>query len=511
MEEMDGDAVKHRTRHSGRRAIILPLALLVLGLLAVLAAQVVFRSNADVAAVQAAEAALKARLAAEAGVQKVIAVLQANPSDEDLARKTNQPVGRIDMDAWYDNRDYFYGQIVQGAVSSFSSGVQGETVADKPSWSNPATWRFSIVGNDPLAQASNLTAIRYGVTDEASRLNLNTATRQQLTTLIQVVLRNQQVNADDLVKAIDYWRSAVPEDRLDEAEEAYYQMLDHPYAVKHEPFDSVEELLMVRGITGQILFGEDWNRNGMLDANENDGDASFPPDNANSQLDVGLYPFLTVRSSEPNTSNLNRPRVYLNQGGALTSDKLPPGTTEAQVLAINLAKTRASLKTPLDLVIGDGEHEPAFGKEDLDAVLDDYTTVKAQTRDGLVNVNTAPVEVLQAIGFTEDEARRIVTTRASLAGKDKATLAWLIQQGVLDMERLNDPKLFNCLTARAFQFRVESIGFADHIGAFCRLEVIIKMNGRICQIASWRDLSGLGLGWPVRSRPEGSTLARTSY
>ncbi len=506
--------MNHKTRHSGRRAIILPLALLVLGLLTVLAAQVVFRSNADIAGVQAAEAALKARLAAEAGVQKVIAVLQGCASCDDQARKTDQPVGRIDMDAWYNSRDYFYGQIVQGAVSSFSSGVQGEVVADKPSWSNPATWRFSIVANDPLAQASNLTAIRYGITDEASKLNLNTATRQQLTTLIQVVLRNQQINADDLVKAILYWRSPAKDGEQDEAEDAYYQTLDHPYAVKHAPFDSVEELLMVRGITGQLLLGEDWNRNGVLDTAENDGDASFPPDNSNGQLDPGLYPFLTVWSREPNNSNTNRPRVNLNMGGndpRKLLDSLPEYYTDAEKTAIGVAQSRGSLATPLALLINGPEDGSGFSKDDLPRILDDLTTSKAQSFSGLVNVNTAPVEVLQAVGFTEDEAHRIVTTRASLAGKDKTTLAWLIQQGVIDMERLNDRKLFNALTARAFQFRVESIGFADHIGAFCRLEVIIKMNGRVCQIASWRELSGLGLAWPVRGRQEGTTVARTSF
>ena len=64
--------------------------------------------------------------------------------------------------------------------------------------------------------------------------------------------------------------------------------------------------MMVRGMTGPILFGEDWNRNGILDANENDGDTSFPPDNGDGQLDRGLYPFLTVWSSESNSSNTNK-------------------------------------------------------------------------------------------------------------------------------------------------------------------------------------------------------------
>ena len=122
--------------------------------------------------------------------------------------------------------------------------------------------------------------------------------------LIAFVIRNQQVNADDLAKAILYYRTKPKGGQLDETEEAYYQALDHPYSVKYAPFDSVEELLMVRGVTGQILFGEDWNRNGVLDANENDGDNLFPPDNSDGQLERGLYPYLTVWSSEPNTNQL---------------------------------------------------------------------------------------------------------------------------------------------------------------------------------------------------------------
>ena len=138
---MERHAVTSRKRHPGRRGIILPLALLVLGLLTVLAAQVVFRSNADIAAVQAAETVLKARMAAEAGIQKVIAVLGSGSSATTgtLAVATSdQPRGRIDMDAWYSNPEYFYGQIVQGAYSSGSSGVQGEAVPTTISWSNPS-------------------------------------------------------------------------------------------------------------------------------------------------------------------------------------------------------------------------------------------------------------------------------------------------------------------------------------------------------------------------------------
>jgi len=61
-----------------------------------------------------------------------------------------------------------------------------------------------------------------------------------------------------------------------------------------------------------VLFGEDYNRNGLLDPNEDDGDESFPPDNADGELYRGVEPFLTVWSREMNVSNDRRPRVNLN-------------------------------------------------------------------------------------------------------------------------------------------------------------------------------------------------------
>jgi type II secretory pathway component PulK len=508
--------MRRRPTQPDRRGLILPVALLVLGLLTVLAAKVVFRSNADIAAVQAAEAALKARMAAEAGVQKVIAVLQGSPGDSGvIGASADQPRGRADMDAWYDNPDYFRGLIVQGATAGGSSGVIGDALPGKVSFSNPATWRFSVVASDPLALANDAAAIRYGITDEASKLNLNVCTQDQLARLITFVVRNQQVNADDLAKAILYYRTKPKDGQLDEAEEAYYQALDQPYSVKYGPFDSVEEVLMVRGMTGQILFGEDWNRNSFLDGNENDGDNLFPPDNSDGQLERGLYPFLTVWSSEPNTNNSNKPRINLNTSNMVElRKKLPDYYTEEEKNAIIEAVTGRSLTSPVELFTG--ENAGIFSPEAMAGILNDFTTSKTKTltgektMNGMVNVNTAPVEVLVAIGFTEDEAHSIVTARSSLTPEDRTSIAWLVGSGVIDTERLGDPDLFKYLTARAYQFRVESIGFADHVGTFCRLEVVLKMKGRTCQVAYWRDLSSLGLGWPVHGQ-EGSSFALNTH
>ncbi|HEY4261374.1 MAG TPA: hypothetical protein VGM98_14500, partial [Schlesneria sp.] len=55
-------------------------------------------------------------------------------------------------------------------------------------------------------------------------------------------------------------------------------------------------------------------RNGLLDPNENDGDASPPLDNHNGVLDHGWVAFLTAHSRESNLRADGRPKIHLNNG-----------------------------------------------------------------------------------------------------------------------------------------------------------------------------------------------------
>src|SRR6185436_11672544 len=73
-----------------------------------------------------------------------------------------------------------------------------------------------------------------------------------------------------------------------------------PRECKNTNFESIDELRLVYGGTLEILFGEDVNRNGILDANENDGDVSLPPDNRDSRLDPGILEYVTVYSRQMN-------------------------------------------------------------------------------------------------------------------------------------------------------------------------------------------------------------------
>ena len=108
----------------------------------------------------------------------------------------------------------------------------------------------------------------FGLVDEASKLNLNTATADMLAMLPGMTV--------EFAAAIVDWRDNDSTPSENGAEDEVYQRLDPPRRCKNGPFESIDELRLVYGATPELLHGEDANRNGILDANENDGDVSLP-------------------------------------------------------------------------------------------------------------------------------------------------------------------------------------------------------------------------------------------
>ena len=81
---------------------------------------------------------------------------------------------------------------------------------------------------------------------------------------------------------------------------------------RNQPLDTLEDLLVVPGITIDLLYGEDANRNNLLDRSEDDGSITMPPDNEDGLLEPGLASMLTVSSRESNLTLEGLPRVNLN-------------------------------------------------------------------------------------------------------------------------------------------------------------------------------------------------------
>jgi type II secretory pathway component PulK len=96
--------------------------------------------------------------------------------------------------------------------------------------------------------------LSYRLTDESGRLNLNRATREVLDRLLEQA-GVEKSERDVIVDSIQDWRDPNEEHRLNGAESDYYLGLPVPYRSKNADFDSVDELLQVRGVTRELLYG----------------------------------------------------------------------------------------------------------------------------------------------------------------------------------------------------------------------------------------------------------------
>jgi hypothetical protein len=97
-------------------------------------------------------------------------------------------------------------------------------------------------------------SFEYTITDEDGKLNINNATQVQL----KAVFLESGVEVEDVDEIVDSildWIDTNDLHRLNGAEEDYYQSLDQPYSCKDAPFETIEELLLVKGMTPEIFFG----------------------------------------------------------------------------------------------------------------------------------------------------------------------------------------------------------------------------------------------------------------
>lgn len=165
--------------------------------------------------------------------------------------------------------------------------------------------RFSVIAPlGPDDTPSDAQPYRFGVTDECGKINLNTLMKLdssgQKAHDILMMLPNM---TEDVANSILDWLDADDDPRNDGAESDYYSSLNPPYRAKNGPLDSLEELLLVKGVTPQLLFGNDRNRNGILDPEEDDG---------SGVVDQGWSAYLTIYSRELNVDASGNPRIYVN-------------------------------------------------------------------------------------------------------------------------------------------------------------------------------------------------------
>jgi type II secretory pathway component PulK len=260
---------------------------------------------------------VQARVLADSGIELAAAYLGDQSEEAD--------------DNFYHNPDLFQSVLMRG------------TDEDVPRYRG----RVSLVAG--IENDSTATEIRFGLIDESAKLNLNAlvaagsgddanASENAAATTpgsagesededeAELALEEQLSDEEQARNRLMFLPGMTEEiadailDFIDEDDEAreygsesdYYAGLDPPYEAKNAPLDSLDELLLVDGVTPELMFGIDTNRNGLIDASEQ---AQF----GDSSSDVGLQesPFgwsmyLTLYSRESNLRADGTARLHLN-------------------------------------------------------------------------------------------------------------------------------------------------------------------------------------------------------
>ena len=351
---------------------------------------------------------------------------------------------------------------------------------------------FWFIGRDnDNSDTSSPTEPYFALVDEASKLNLNTATQAMLEALPGMTT--------DFAAAIVAWRSTNAQ-TSGIADNSYTQ-LDPPRHVKGGPFETVDELRLVYGSTLDLLFGEDPNRNGVLDANENDGEQSAPRDDQDGHLLAGITEYVTVYSRLPATSASGSRRLDIRtqQSRAQLRQRLTQRGITAQRATQILARAGNNTFTSVaDFMLATQMTADEFVLVHTDLTATTNTT-GAQT--GLVNVNTASAAVLACIpGIGPDSAPAVVAYR--LANPNSLTsFAWLTQ--VLTPANLRAAGPY--ITDQTYQFSADIAAIGRNGRGYCREKVVFDVTGTTPRIVYRQDLTAYGwaLGATVRQNPPG--------
>lgn len=320
----------------------------------------------------------------------------------------------------------------------------------------------------------------FGIRDEAARVNLNTATREMLLKLPDMTA--------EMAAAIVDWRDSDDEVSPGGAESEYYLLLDDPYYSKNAPFETLEELLLVRNASIELLLGEDRNRNGVLDANENDGDAGDPPDDRDGRLDRGLLPYLTVFSREPNQTSAGEARVNVNDPDDRALEQLLEDALDSPraVEVMALIRGERPFRNLVDFYLRTRLTAAEFAK-----VADGITASRERVLAGLVNVSTAPREVLLCLPELEEGDVTELLARRGAPDTDLSTIAWVADA----LPREKAVAIGDLITCRSFQYSVDIVAVSGDGRAFRRYLAVVDAAASAPRVIRWTDLTPLG--WPL--------------
>ena len=328
-----------------------------------------------------------------------------------------------------------------------------------------------------------------GAADAHAKLNINRLSRESLLELDGMT--------EDMADSILDWIDEDDEPRELGAEEGYYASLPSPYAPRNLAFRSLQEVELAAGVTPELVRGEDWNLDGVLDPNEDDGDLSWPPDNADGVLDAGWSALVTASSVEPSRAASGEPLLDLKSATeaellarAPTIDALQARTILAHALTEG-ARVEDFISRPLSQLAQQTGQPNAQAVRDLrDAdlrlLLDEATalTLTSGPVPGRVNINTVSRGALERLtevppGLAE----------ALLQARDARPTGYVHLMDLLEIQGVNRQRLVSLsrhVGVASGAYSLTSVGRDTGTGAEVRLSATLDASALPVQITEMR-------------------------
>ena len=114
---------------------------------------------------------------------------------------------------------------------------------------------FDIVNRTDIKLENG--SITYTIRDENGKISVNSASKNTLDKLLQFSGVEDKIERSTISDSILDWIDTDKNHRLNGAEDDYYRTQNPPYYAKNGPIETIDELLKIRGMTEEILYGSE--------------------------------------------------------------------------------------------------------------------------------------------------------------------------------------------------------------------------------------------------------------
>lgn len=434
-----------------------------------------------------------------------------------------------------DRTKYYY------AAKAGLERIIAETLQDETGYDSlDEDWASEITGEIQDGTSSNTLAYSIKITDEAGKVNINTADQDMLTGLLGMAGLDEE-NSQLLAQAIIQKRN-------------------------EKKFRTVLELANVEGMTEELLYGTQ---------TQTTADGEGTTENIRSATDEdeesmrGLVDLVTVYSVDKNVDSEGQPRVNINSADQQQISQISDengqqvfSNDEAQMvidyrdeegeyesvgdLLDTSAVSQSLFDNIKDQISVDEEKAEQEGKinintadsgelaslpgmdqdiaddviryrneigsfsnieqireaklitvDEFKSIVDKITVSDEDTIPGLVNVNTAPQEILSLLpGMDENKAQAVVNRREgsdqvqSVGDESEEGNPFTNIGQLLDVEGIDEDtfkQISGYVTYRSYAFTVEASGIDPNEKTIASCKAVIDRSGNQIEIKYWKQ------------------------